>query len=230
MFANEASMQAVAVGWLKARRMIAKSEFVTPWGICDVVGLRFNNKRVAQRLMLQQTKALGSITRATLLLQIPDVETGNAIRLDALTRQCATSMSAEAVAKETERLIADRFVTSSPNGLQKRNGWMPLQERLVAVELKLSRIDEVMHQALNNLGFASESFAGLPSDVARRVASSSRRWSRFFDSGVGLLSVGEKRCRVLVPSHRSSQLTDDAIQLYCVDKFWRTRSKTAEHQ
>jgi len=130
------------------------------------------------------------------------------------------------VFKETARLIADRFVVCSSRGrLQKMNGWMPLQDRLVAVELKLQRIEEAMRQALNNLGFADESYVGLPDKVARRVLSNVSRWSDFLDAGVGMLSVARQGCELLVPARKTRKWTDTAIQLYCVEKFWRTRLK-----
>ena len=226
MFAKESDMAASAVSWMKSSGMAVKSEFVTPWGICDLVGLTFNPKNVAHRLQLKQTRAVSSITSAVLLLQIPDLEAQESTTLDRLIRKCAPSIPEEVVAKETDRLIADHFVVSSLRGrLQKVNGWMPLQDRLVAVELKLSRIEEAMRQALNNLGFAEESYIGLPAEVAYRAASKASRWSNFFDAGVGLLSVARGGCEVLVPASQNQRWTDAAIQLYCVEKFWRTRIK-----
>src|SRR5437879_1618059 len=132
-------MTASVARWMKASGMTAKSEFATPWGVCDLVGLRFNQHRVARRLELKQIRAVNSITRAVLLLQIPDVETQQFVTLDKLIRNCTSSITEEVVRCETSRLIADGFVVcSSRCRLQKVNGWMPLQERLVAVELKLS--------------------------------------------------------------------------------------------
>jgi len=206
--------------------MTAKSEFVTPWGVCDFVGLRFNPERVVRRIQQRQVRAISSITRAVLLLEIPDVHTKRSITLDRLVRKYATSISGEVVREETSRLIADRFVTcSSRRRLQKVNGWMPLQDRIVAVELKLSRIDEAMHQAANNLGFADESYVALPSDVARRVMSNASRWSKFFDLGIGLLSVAQYRSQVVRPARKTGNWTDVAIQLYCVEKFWNSRPR-----
>ncbi len=226
MFARESDMAASAAGWMKSSGMTVKSEFITPWGICDLVGLTFNPNNVAHRLHLKQTRAVSSITRAVLLLLIPDVETKKSISLGRLVRQCAPSIPEEVVSDETARLITDRFVVSPSRGrLQKVNGWMPLQDRLVAVELKLSRIDEAMQQAFNNLGFAEESYVGLPVEVARRVAANASRWSDYFDAGVGLLSVARRGCQVLVPARNAMNWADTAIQLYCVEKFWRTRLK-----
>ena len=231
MFATESHMAAPVARWLKSGGMAVKSEFVTPWGICDLVGLTFNPKRVERRLQLRQTRAIGSITRALLLLHIPDIEKRKATTLGKLVRQFAPAVPAEVVSEQIDRLIADRFVVSSPRGrLQKRNGWIPLQDRLVAVELKLSRIGEALRQALDNRGFAEHSYAAFPCGIARRVAANPTRWLRFFDAGVGLLSVTKRGCRVLIPPHQGHRLSDAAIEFYCVEKFWRTRSKTAEHK
>ena len=206
--------------------MAVKSEFVTPWGICDLVGLTFNPTNVEHRLRLRQTRAIGSITRALLLLQIPDEETGTSTTLASLVRQFAPSIPKEVVSEEIARLIAGRFVVPRSRGrLQRVNGWMPLQDRLVAVELKLSRIGEAFRQALDNQGFAEESYAALPSRIARRVAADRTRWVSFFDAGVGLLSVTKRGCEALVPPRRCRGLSDAAIQLYCVEKFWRTRAR-----
>ena len=159
--------------------MTAKSEFVTPWGVCDLVGLRFNAENVARRIQLQQTRPVTSITRA----RFPsDSGRGNwQIRyVEKLLRRWTGSVPEEAVRKVDRRLVADRLVVlSSKSRLQKVNGWMPLQDRMVAVELKLSRVEEAMRQALNNLAFADESYVALPGEIARRVASTPSRWSTY---------------------------------------------------
>jgi hypothetical protein len=224
MFAKEFEMTSSVSRWMKAGGMTTKSQFVTPSGICDLVALRFNPRNVARRVDLKQTRSIASITRAVILLQIPDVETRRSIALERLIRHSAPFIPEELVRKETARLIADRFVLrSSRNRLQKVNGWVPLQHRFVAVELKLARISEAMGQAVNNLGFADESYVALPVDVARRVAADSSRWSKFFDAGIGLLSVAPRRCEVLRPANKSENLLDKAVQFYCVEKFWNSR-------
>lgn len=219
-------MAAPATRWLRARGLLVKSEFVSPWGICDLVGVRFNREHVAHRLGYEQTKRVGSITRAALLLEVPDVETGKSATLTRIVSDCSPAIPEDVVVREIERLETDGFIRRDPRGrLQKLNGWVPLQEEFVAVELKLSRIEESMQQARMNLGFADHSYVGLPADVARRVASSTTRWAKYFDDGIGLLSVGKSRCSVLIPARKTQTWTDQAIQLYCVDKFWRGRLK-----
>ena len=226
MFARESDMATAVIRWLNRGGMTVKREFVTPWGICDLVGLKFDKVHVQHRLKLKQTKPVSSILRARLLLQIPDVGTRKSITLDKLVQQIGPVIPAETIYEETARLIEDRFILFSSVGrLQKKNGWMPLQKRLVAVELKLTRIEEAMRQALNNLGFAEESYVGLPADAARRVASNPSRWSVFFDKGIGLLGVAQHGCRVLIPPGKTNHWVNSDLQFYCVEKFWRTRSK-----
>ena len=225
VFARESGMAGPVVRWMKRIGMTAvRSEFVTPWGICDLVGLAFNRGNCDHRIRLGQTRAIGSIIGATLLMQIPDEASGRSITREKLAREFAPTIAEEVVREQTDRLIAGNFVQSVSRGrLQRANGWYPLQDRLVSVELKLSRIEEAMRQALDNLGFAEESYVALPSAVALRVAASRARWSRFFDAGVGLLAVTSRICTVLVPACEARHLRDDVVQFYCVEKFWRTR-------
>jgi hypothetical protein len=226
MFAKESDMAASAAAWLKSCGMTVKSEFVTPWGMCDLVGLRFNPKNIAHRLQQKQTRSLGSITQAALLLQIPDIESNEWTTLSRLIRRHAPAIPGDILSEEINHLISYRFVVPSHGGrLQKVNGWLPLQDQLIALELKRFRIDEAMRQALNNLGFADESYVGFPIEVAERIAANLSRWQVFFNAGIGLLSVDKRECKVLVAARKTYDYTDKAIQLYCVEKFWRTRAK-----
>jgi hypothetical protein len=226
MFARESEMSGPVVSWMESGGLAVKPEFVTPWGICDFAGLRFDATKIARRLQLRQLRPVSSIIRAVLLLHIPDIEARKSITLSRLIGDMQPFITEGVVRDEVARLIDDRFVVSPCRGrLQKINGWMPLHDRLVSVELKLSRIEEVMNQALNNLGFADESYVALPVEVAYRLANKPSRWSSFIEAGIGVLGVSPKECEVIVPARRVSGWTDSAIQLYCVEKFWRTRSR-----
>lgn len=226
MFNYEAEMIEPAAKWLRSLGVMVRAEFVTPWGICDLVGASFDRNRVKQRLALCQTRPVGSITRAAILCRIPDVSTGQAVTLRRLVREYVPAIPEEVIIRETDRLVSDRYVVRKAwNRLQKQNGWVPLQQRLIALELKLSRIDEAMTQALNNLGFADESYVGLPKDVALRVASNQSRWASHFDRGIGLLAVASRSCKVLLPARQHERRPDSPIQFYSVEKFWRTYPK-----
>jgi hypothetical protein len=228
MFKSEISMVKPVVKWMESMDLTVKSEFITPWGICDLVGLSFNQRNVRHRLRLGQTEPIGSVTRAALLLKIPDIETNESITLRRLVRDCAPTISEDSVREHTNRLIEAGFV-SCPSGdrLQRLNGWMPLHKRLIAVELKLSRVEEAMRQARNNLTFADQSYVGLPKDLAVRVAQGRNRWSSFLDAGVGVLAVAPRACAIVKPSRRRSSepAPDPILRFYCAEKFWRTSAK-----
>ena len=226
MFVRESEMAPAVSRWLKAADLRVKREFMTPWGVCDLVALSFNQDRVDHRLSLRQTRPVGSLTRAILLLQVPDIETRRSTSVMRLTERCCPVLSADVIERELHRLIADRFIVQSKNGrLQKVNGWMPLQERLVAVELKLTRVEEAMQQALKNLDLGADSYVAFPSAVAARIAARPQRWQRYFEGGIGLLSVTKNNCTVLIPAQSNRASVDLAVQLHSVEKFWRTRLK-----
>jgi len=71
-FEYEHEMVEPAEAWLKAKGLMVKREFSTPWGICDLVGCSFNKHNVKKRLGLRQTKPIGSHFRVMLLSHIPD--------------------------------------------------------------------------------------------------------------------------------------------------------------
>lgn len=206
--------------WMKSRNLNVKTEFVTPSGMCDLVGLTFKTRSVAKRLSYRQSRPIGSMSRAALLHQIPELRS---ITLDRLAKRCEPSISRELLQSEAERLVADRFIIRLSGERYRRiNGWMPLQKRIIAVELKLKKVEEAMSQAQNNLTFADESYVALPERLAARVLAKCDRWFCYFESGVGVLSVSHRDCKI---AHRSrNSHPDPVLQFYCAEKFWRTRS------
>ncbi|MEZ6035215.1 MAG: hypothetical protein R3C17_19145 [Planctomycetaceae bacterium] len=224
MFRFESEMAPTVSQWLRAAGLRVKQEFMTPWGVCDFVALRFNSDRVDHRLNLRQTRSVGSLTQAILLLQVPDIDTRKATTVDKLVKRCVPVLAAKEVEREVSRLVAHRFLVQSRNGrLQKVNGWMPIQERLVTVELKLARVQEAMQQAKKNLDLGAESYVAFPSDVANRIAAKPQRWQRYFDVGIGLLAVSPSNCTQLIGARVTGATYDQAVQLHAVEKFWRTR-------
>jgi len=101
--------------------------------------------------------------------------------------------------------------------------WLPLHKRLVAVELKLARTDDALAQAVNNLGFADESYVALPADRARRLRKSQLH-SAFAERGIGLLAVGREDCRVVLKARPARRHANSPIQHYCVERFWTLRN------
>lgn len=165
-----------------------------------------------------------------MLRLIPDVDTGRRIRASSIFKAFGEVLPDELIAAEIERLVRDRFVKRcGRKSLQKVNGWAPLHRRIVAVELKLSRVTEALLQAKDHLAFADESYIGLPADLAARIQKAPDRWNRYWELGVGLLAVTKTKCRVVRASKPPSASRDEALQMYVTDKFWRQRSEAIHH-
>lgn len=223
-FRLEREMVSPAVEWLKGLNLLIKQEFHTPWGVCDLVGLRFNEAKVQERLSLGQRDTIGSALRVMLLQQIPDCRAHRSVTLERLQQMFDGLLTADELGSEIIRLVKGKFVHWTRNGsLQKRNGWAPLQERLVALELKLSRVEDAFSQALSNLVFADESYVGLPASAAGRLLET-RRCHEFERSGVGIVSISRDSCTIILPSRRQNLPVDPLIQMRCVERFWRIRS------
>jgi hypothetical protein len=227
-FALEREMSAPVRRWLHRQRLLIKDEFVLPWGICDFVALSFNQTRLQKRLEFGQFQSIGSLHRIELLRQIPDKESGAAVSLHRLQKDAACSFpSTPAIESELQSLIERHFVVRNPNGsLQKLNGWAPLHNRIVAVEVKLSRISEVLAQAASHRAFASESYVAMPAEIAERTANSSRS-SEFHANGVGILAVTRTACKVVLPSSALGVEVEPTLQMHCVERFWRTRGSSS---
>jgi len=211
--------------WLKKQGLEVKEEYALPWGICDFVGLSFNQKRVNRRLALRQFRSIGPPHRIDLLSQIPDIETGESISIRQL-RKRVPLLSDNAVEEELEKLAQNGFLVQRRKGsFQRLNGWVPLHSRIVAVELKLSRTSEVLGQAASHRAFASESYVAMPSKIADRAAET--RFAEFDASGVGILAVTRSACKVLLRPSASGVPVQPTLQAHCVERFWRTRDSSS---
>ncbi len=197
-FDYEHQMLDPAEKWLTSQGLNTKKEFLTPWGMCDLVGCSLNPSSVEWRLLLGQKRVVGSQLRIMILSRIPDKEDGKSIYPESLFREFSGVFDKKKIRHEIDRLINDKFVKRTSKGaFQKLNGWIPLHKRIVALELKLSRVSDVLHQAINNLEFADESYVGLPIKNAKRVMDSPK-WLEFQEKGIGILGVDSLQCKVLL--------------------------------
>jgi hypothetical protein len=224
-FALECEMHRPVRRWLKKEGLEIKDEYVLPWGICDFVGLSFDQELVNKRLALRQFRPIGPPHRIDLLFQIPDADTRESISIRQL-RKRLPMVSADAVERELEKLAQNGFVIQPRKGsFQKLNGWVPLQNRIVAVELKLFRTAEVLGQAASHRAFASESYVAMPSKIAERAANT--RFAEFDAVGVGILGVSRSACEVLLRPSTSGVPVQPTLQAHCVERFWRTRDSSS---
>ena len=222
-FRLESDMASAVSRWMCLRGLSVKSEFALPWGVCDLVGVRFSARKTRQRLSLGQTRPVGSLMRLLILSRIPDSETGKALSIARLERESSSFISPQLLSKEISALKRDRFLVSPRHGtLQKVNGWAPLHTEVVAVELKLYRVSEAIGQATANRHFATHSYVALPLARAVRFAKG-RNADAFSQNGIGLLGVSARACHELLRPRENIVPPDTLLQMHVVERFWRTR-------
>ena len=221
-FRHEREMLEPARHWLESRGMMTKAEFANPWGICDLVGCSLSPQNVSSRLALRQRRPIGPPLRIAVLRRIPDSETGRTVTLRKLEKDFGGLIGRDAIAGEVDRLVSGRFVRVTARGsFQRLDGWFPLHDRLVTVELKLSRISEALRQAVANRELTHESYAAFPMSVAQRLLGRKDR-AEFERVGVGILGLTRRKCRVLFEARRAGDPRDVVPQMHCVERFWRT--------
>ena len=221
-FRYEREMLAPARRWLSNQGMMVKEEFTTPWGVCDLVAVSLDQEHVRERLQLGQRAAIGPLTRVRILSAIPKVETNASEIVKTIMSSYRGVLTPSHLREEIDRLIAGKFVKEGERGtLQRINGWAPLHRRLVALELKLSRVQDALAQAASHQAFAEGSYVGLPTDVAERIVTSQRAAS-FRSEGVGILSVGKDGCRIVLRPKARRYPLNPALQMHCVERFWRS--------
>jgi hypothetical protein len=220
-FRLERDMGPIAQNWLERDGFIVKSEFQTRWGICDFVGVEFNPQRVVKRIKFGQKSPIGPESRIAILQSIPHDKSARGISLKSLAMLFKEYLSAREISTNLKYLQDCNFVVRTSTGNYKRlNGWAPLHKRIIALELKLTRVEDAINQAMANCSFATESFVGLPETLANKVALSSRA-SQFRALGIGLLAIAEDGCETLIyPSRMHSP--DIILQMHCVERFWRS--------
>jgi len=201
--------------------MAFKREFALPWGVCDLVACLLHKTKAKKRLSLGQKQPIRTHARASVLSAIPDADESPGVSLDALAREMRRFYDLPAVEAEVEALIGGGYVTRTPRGaLQKLNGWMPLSRKIIAIELKLARVQDALAQARAHLEFADESYVALPMARAARLGRGQAR-GEFDAEGVGILGVTRRHCSVLRRSRRSETPVCDVMQMLYVDRFWR---------
>jgi hypothetical protein len=223
VFRFEHEMVAPARRWLARQGLMVKEEFFTPWGVCDLVGVSLDRGRIKERLRLGQKRPIGPLIRVEILNAIPEGGEAQFATFEGLETEYRDLVTPSQLRAEVESLIENKFVVTTERGaLQKVNGWAPLHARIVALELKLNRVEDALSQAVSHLAFAEESFVGLPTGLAERIANSPRA-AKFRSEGVGILSVGVSRCRIVLSPETPHGPVNSTLQMHCVERFWRTR-------
>jgi hypothetical protein len=226
-FSREADMLDTVLLWLARQGLHAKTEFVTPWGVCDVVATAFPSRKLNKRLRLGQTEAIGPTIRIELLYAIPSASYGRSISLNYLQEQLQTA--ADDLRPHLVALVDRGFVRETrPNRFQQVDAWALVSPQVVAIELKLDRVEEALDQAVQNQGIAHQSFIAVPHAVGQRIllGSTAETVARL---GIGVLGVAETGCSVLRRPSKDQSKVNPVLARHCVERFWRSHSKAIDH-
>jgi len=222
-FALEEQMTYHARTWFEINGYAVKTEYRTPWGICDLVAVKFDSDYCRTRDDLGQS-AVGNLQRVALLESIPAKARASA---DQLTQATVGLLAPEEVERELKYLTKHHFVKSFPEGFQRITPARVPRNLIIAVELKLNRLEEVVSQAVSNLTFAHESYVALPDQNAQRLGASSRA-AQVAAWGVGILGVERGGCETLLKSRGNPEKVNPFVRAHCIERFWRTiRGRTS---
>ena len=124
------------------------------------------------------------------------------------------------------QLVKKKFVVWTENDiLTKQNGWHPLQKKLVAIELKMKRFEEALHQATTNKQLTVNSFVAMPIGPANRIARCATSCESLKNNGIGLLAVSPTKCERLIKPIAGEVEVLIPAQMQCVERFWNTYVK-----
>ena len=208
--------------WLSTQGYTWKPEFRVPWGICDLVGARFDSSRVHERLELGQRRRIGPAARIDVWMSLPDHGARPYRRVASLARQ-SRLWDEDEIQSELDALVRTGFAGRDRDSYYRMNGWAPMYTDVVAIELKLHRISDAIAQAQAHKGLATASFVALPMDRAVRSAASHIA-AKFKDAGVGLLGVSRNACElVLRPAESRTPDANNPLEMHAAERLWDPR-------
>ncbi len=79
---------------------------------------------------------------------------------------------------------------------RRTNRRIPQLLTVIAIELKMSNVAQVVGQAIGNLYYSNASYAAMPQERCNKMRETTKR--QFLDNGIGLLSVDRNIVKVLI--------------------------------
>lgn len=218
------------VNWMTDEGMYVAREVHTGWGICDLVGCEFREEAITYRTEKKQRQPLGSSESVYIYNQLPDAElTDKGTRLETLVKRFGRFADPNEIKQRIDRLIKTNHVRRTHTGsLQKVNGWDPMHSRLVAVELKLQRVTEVIGQAIRNAAFSTESYIALP-ELNAIQATKSRNLELLQEHGVGVISVNPSSCSIALEAICRTSTVDPSLEMSVSERFWKAYRHRHKH-
>lgn len=227
-FRYEAEMARAVANWMGRSGLTVRPEFRTASGVTDMVGCRWIAGAVRSRLTARQRRPLGPLLRVAIFEAIPP---RRSVRLASLAARFEDVCGPDAMRAEVAQLVRDRFVAIVPGQRVARiASWSRMSDRVVAVELKLSRLSEAIRQARQYLVFADDVYIALPKRAA--VDAVQHRREQLAGTGIGMLAVERRTAQVVLRPSRvlRAHAVDPVARQHTVERLWRYALKSAKHQ
>lgn len=221
-FLLEREMTPLASAWLTNQQLSVKAEYVTPFGVCDLVGCELNTYALKRQALSHLT--VRRVSRLEIMQLLP-FEGEGCLGISQVVAAFSGAYPTAEIRADLHWLGQRGFVTTSGKSFAKTTVWQPISDRVVAIELKLDRVDEVIYQASTRTAFADEVYIGMPLPVANRVARDHGRRSRLAEFGVGILGIDADQCHVVVEGSTPSKWQDPVLRALCGERFLAQASK-----
>lgn len=201
MFLLEKQMTPIVRQWMSDQGFGIISEFQHPSGYCDLAGIQFDQERVQKRIKSKQARPIkGMFAFAQALTEECSITDGEHIHQDYYKRKLARFD----IENDNLRLLVD---------------WLPFHKNIIAVELKLNKISEVISQAIGNFSFANQSYIAMPIEIAQKLIDH----EKVIEHGLGVLGVLDNSVlRLRMPD---KFVHNKGLHFHAAEKFWTVRNK-----
>lgn len=219
-FCREDEMLPAVLSWAQAKGFDLRCEVQTPWGQCDLVGVKLRKAPLSERTKLRQKRSVGSALKFAILDRIPVENSKKSISVRSLENSLSTFATKTELSINLRKLIQNNFIIEVRKNHYRRLGnWTQLHSKIIAIELKLNRVTEVINQATLNKALTSDSFICLPLSNAKRVYSA--RFQEIERRGIGIIGVSRAGAKCLLrPTELKSELQihtqQSVVERFCV--------------
>ena len=196
------------------------TEFSIGYGRADLVAFKINPNKCRARLENGQQLSLDRVEYYTLLHLMPDINSGNNVSISYLSDKLCLS-SSYLKNHFLKHLIKSGYIVEvEQKKYVKVNGFIPIADEIIAIEVKISDWKKGAIQAKRYQVFANRTFLALYSNFVHRADLSLLK-----KHNIGLMSVNNAEIHEVLPVY--FQKPKDEIRFsYASEWVWKYRRST----
>jgi len=213
--------EAKVVAWVKAH-FEAVGAFVAPelsmgWGRADLVAFELDLEKCRARIRNGQFRSLDRADHYRALRHMPELESGDHVSIGALSVYLGRSASYVRASLVPFLERAGYAKRVGPGMLAKVNGFIPIAQKVIAIEAKVSDWRKGAIQAKRHRCFANRVYLALASEYVHRVD-----LELLQRHGIGLIAASSTRVDELLESPAMPP-TDPDRHSFSAEWLWRYR-------